>query len=578
MSDIALADRSRHLAYFLQRHLLTALVVAVLVLLVLAPTAGVVYGSFWSQSPIRPGGFFTLRNWPDVLTRASFLDAVTGTFLLSVLVTPLSVGLGAIFALLVGRTDVHARRFVEAGLYLTLMVSPFILATAWVSLASPDAGLLNLLPRYLWGASLFNIYSVAGVVFVMVTFFVPFVYAMVLPAMRNIDVQLDEAAAVCGARGGARLYTVTLPVLRPVIVGSAVLVFVLSLEMFSVPALIGAPAGIRTLSYEMYRYIRISPSSWQGSAVIGCFLLLLTIAVLAAQRYLIGDVRRYRTVSGREREQRRIALGRWRTILSILALSYIAITILLPIVALVIGALSPYAAGLDLSAASFTLDNFRTVLGSSLFFTAVSNSAIVMTLGALLATSLCFATLIAAYSLAPGRLGAALDFTIKAPVALPGVVLGLGLLWLYLPNPLPIYGTLAIVLIGVSTRYLPQIYNALFGSYVQIGAELREAAAVSGAPTNRVILDIDLPLMWRSLISAYLLAAVLMVGEVNATVMVYSNTSITLPTLLWDVLAGSGNITTAYVIAVIQLVLTSVIILLAAWVGATGSLRRARVG
>jgi iron(III) transport system permease protein len=563
------------MTYLVRRHLLTVLVVAALALLVLAPIAGVVYGSFWSQSPIRPGGFFTIRNWPDVLTRTSFVNALAGTLVLSALVTPLSVGLGAMFALLIGRTDAYGRRFIEACLYLTLMVSPFILATAWISLASPDAGLLNYLPQKLWGASLFNIYTVSGVVFVMVTFFAPFVYAMVLPAMRSIDVQLDEAAAVCGARGAARLSTVVLPVLRPVMVGSAVLVLVLSLEMFSVPALIGAPAGIQTLSYEMYRYIRISPSSWQASAVIGCFLLLLTLLVLALQRYVVGDVRRYRTVSGRERAQRPIELGRLRIPLSLLGIAYVTVTIILPIIALFVGAFSRYAAGLEISAETFTIENFSTVLSSSQFFTAMSNSAIVMTFGAALTTLLCLATLISAYSLAPSRVGAALDLVIKAPVALPGVVLGLGLLWLYLSNPLPIYGTLAIVMIGVITRYLPQVYNALLGSYVQIGSELREAAAVSGAQTGNVILDIDLPLMRRAMLSAYLLAAILIVGEVNTTVMVYSNTSLTLPTLLWDVLSGSGNITTAYVIAVIQLVLTSAIIALTAWIGAAGNLRAA---
>jgi iron(III) transport system permease protein len=381
-----------------------------------------------------------------------------------------------VFAFLLARTDMRFGRFVRVALYGNMMVSPFVIAAAWVTLASPRAGLLNYLPLTLGDTNWVDVYTFAGLIFVIVSHLAPFVVAFLQPGFANFDTQREEAASVAGASTWTIVRTVSLPLARPAIMSVAITVFVLGIEMFSIPSVIAANNGINLLAVDIFRDLQFTPSRWQDSAVIGVVLIAIVSVCLMVQRRVVGDARRYVAISGKGNNPTPLALAAMRNPISYLALLYVALTCLLPLAALVFTAFSRYSAGLKLDASILTVDNFSTVLRSPPLTAAVLNSAKVGVSGAVILVVLALLTSVVAHGARPGRRAAAwLDPLARLPIALPGIVLGIGLLWAYFLVPLPIYGTLAILVIAAVTKFLPIVYAAVSAAYIQVGSELREA-------------------------------------------------------------------------------------------------------
>lgn len=534
-------------------------VLVVLAILVVLPLAGVIYGSFRSQTPTRPGGEFTLANWASIWGDDSLRQALFASSKAALGATFVALPVGSLLAFLIARTNLWGRRTLETLIYVDLLVSPFILATAWIALASPNSGLLNLISEYLTGRPLVNLYSYWGMVIVMATYLVPLVYSIVKPAAASIDSAIEEAAQVSGASDLTMLMTVSLPILRPALVGSTVLCFVIGIQMFSIPALIGAPAGIRVLAYEIYRNVQISPSAWEASATIGGVLLILSVALILIGRTVVGRTRRFVT-TGRSRP-RDIELGPARTIASVAAWGYGIVTGVLPFLALAISSFSTYSAGFEWTTELLTTGNFTILASDPQFGLALKNTLILMVSAAVVLIVVTTAVSIAAYWRPSGTIGRVTDVLVRAPIAMPGIVLGAGLLWVYLQVPLPIYGSLGIMILGVSAVFLPHIYQVVSSRYLQIDQSMREAAEVSGAGFGRTTTDIDLPIMRPTLVFAAIFALVLASTEVNAQILIFSPQSQTLPIRLWDLLTGSGGTgPTASALAMVQLMLTALII------------------
>lgn len=529
--------------------------VALLLALVVLPLLTVLAGSFWSQSPIMPGGEFTLENWPEVLGSKSFLKGVRTSLVIGTFVTLGCTVIASFLAFAVARTNVYCKRTVEAAIYVNLATSPFVLATSWIALATPHSGLLNQIP----GLDALNISSVGGIVFVMVTFFVPWFYLMIRPSIATMDSRLEEAAEVHGATPSRMVRDITLRLVRPALLGAVLLIFVMAVDTFSIPALLGAPSGITVLPYQMYAYVYSFPAAWEKSAVIGIVLLVFAIALLLIRDRFVGDVRRYRIVSGKGGNAKTILLSpALRHAFSWLGFGYVAVATVLPALGLVAGAFLKYATGQGLTWDALTLQNFA-VLQNAGFQASLRTTVIVMAVASVFDVALCLAVTILVFHARVPWLSQAAGLLVRMPVGIPGVVLGAGLLWTYVRIPLPIYGTIAILLIALATRYLAQTFNTVSSAYLQISPELREAALVAGARSLRIVWDIDVPLMRRALATSLLFTMILVGGEVNSSVMVSSPNASTLPIFLFQILSGTGNPQFAYVVALAQIALVAVV-------------------
>jgi iron(III) transport system permease protein len=374
-----------------------------------------------------------------------------------------------------------------------------------------------------------------------------------------MDSRLEDAAKIFGAHPITTIRTVTLPLLKPIIASSTVLVLVLGFEMFSIPAILGGPRGITTLAFDMYSYVQTAPASWESAAVIGSVLIVICVTGVIWQRRLIGNVDRYQSSEGPPLAT--LNLGAYRSLGGSLAIGYVFVTTVLPVLGLAVTSFMKYSPGLALKGDIFTFDIWRGVLGSDLFHLAVKNSLLVMCIGGLGGTFIAFIVTVSIYGARP-KFNDLIEYVARLPIAIPGVVLGAGILWAYFKIPWPIYGTIWIILIGVVAKYLPVVFNLIAGRYTQIEESLRDAALVAGASRYRVIRDIDVRLMRGAVLGALMLNIVLIAGEVNVSIMVFTPDSSTLPVYLWQVIAAGTNYQYVYVVALIQAMMTSVLLLI----------------
>ncbi len=527
--------------------LASAAIVAVVALLVLLPTASIFYGSLRSEAD---QASLTLQNWATVYVGPSYLGPFLNTVILSVLVASICVVLGTGMAWIVARTDAPGRRALGLLLYLPVMVSPLITALAWVALAAPAAGFLNAAFHAAFPSvqTIFNIYSLPGVVFVMVLHYAPYAYLAAYVAMRGLDASLEDASYVLGAGPLTTARKMTLPLITPALASGALLTFVFVAENFSVPTMLGTPVGYNTLPSSLYFDLNVAPTHAGLAAAAGTMLLALGLLGTVVQRRLTARGRRYVTIGGKGGRPRFVRLGPLRYLASGLCVLYLVLAIFLPYAALVAGSFMQYVTS-TITPTLFTTSNY-TELVSSQYLSPIENTLLLSVVGGL-AASLFYVVVSYFVVRARARTRVVLDYLTIAPTAIPAMVLAIGLLWAFVSLPLPIYGTLWILALAYITKYLGYGVRQTTSSMMQISAELEEAARVSGAGALRAFRDVVFPIVRPAFLSLWMLLLILFSVEVSSTILLYSPNTETATVLLWNQLAN-GATTTAFAIAVLQ--------------------------
>jgi iron(III) transport system permease protein len=424
----------------------------------------------------------------------------------------IAVPLGTALAFLVVRTDIPFRRTIFALAVLPLLVPGVVSTIGWILVASPRTGLVNAI----LGSGTVDIFSPLGMVVVEAAQSLPLVFLLMAGAFALADATLEEAAAVSGARPLSVLRRVTLPLAAPAAAASALIVSVRTLEAFEVPALLGLPDGIWVLTSRIWRALERLPADY-GEA--GAYALGL-IVVIALGVWLYWRIApRGGAIIGGGRP-RRLALGRWRRPLGAFGLASVIVLVALPLAMVVYTSLQPRFAAPTLDGLTrLGLDAYGTVAGDPASFDALLNSLVLAAASATVATALTlFAAWLAVRSRLRGR--GAIDFVVSLPLAIPGLVLGTALLFLYLRSPLPIYGTLWILLIAYVTQALP--YGMRFGAaaLAQVGAELEEAAQMSGADRWQRARRVLLPLVLPGLVAGWVYLAISAMRDLAASVVI----------------------------------------------------------
>ncbi len=452
--------------------------------------------------------------------------------------TLLAVAIGAALAFLLVRTDISARALLERLVIVPLYVTGLLTAIGWYWLGSPRAGLLNILLRDLLGSAApdINLQSSGGVVFVMAMSSVPLPFLLVAGALRGMDPALEESARVQGASLGGAWRRITLPLILPALCSSALLVFVHNMGLFAIPAVLAMPIGFNVVGTEIYTLLTTYPPRLDRAAAWGLVLFLAT-AVLVWLQALLMRHRSFVTITGKAFRPRVIALGRLRPALAALVWLYLALAVALPVLALVWAASINFLT-VRLSLMHFGLEHFRYILFEyPKTWQAIWNSFV---LGLASATLVCALGLLAAWAMVRqrSRFGLVIDLLAMAPVAIPSLTFALGLLWLYAGlRWLPVYGTATILLLAYVAHFLPYGVRAANGALRQLHPELEEAARVCGAGWRATLRLITLPLTMPTLSAVWILVFVMAMQEVSASILLYSNRSITISVTvytLWD--------------------------------------------
>jgi iron(III) transport system permease protein len=487
---------------------------------------------------------------------------VGNTVLLGVGTTLLAVAVGGALAVALARVNTPGRPTLRQLVTLPLYITPLLTAIAWSWLGSPRSGLINLLARHLLGVdSLVNLQTPAGVIFVAALAYVPLPFVLIGAALRGMDPSLEESARVHGASTLGSLRLVTLPLMLPATIGSGLLVLVQAMGLFSVPAVLGMPAGFYVAGTEIYRLLNNFPPRVSQAAAWGLFLLGVTGGLVWLQGAILRR-RSFATVTGKAFRPRTLELGRTRYLLAAAAWAYVTVAVLLPLGTLLWAALVSFIT-IDVRLMEFDLRHFRYVL--QLYpktYLALANSLI---LGAATATCVCALGLGIAWMVirarGPGVLRGYLDQVSMFPLAIPSMVLALGLLWVYVDlKVVPIYGTIWILLLAYVTHYLPFGVRAGSGALRQLHTELEDAARVTGASWVRMIRWITMPLTRPTLVATWTLLFILSMQEVGSSILLYTSRTIVLSVAVFD-LWEAGNVNALAALAVMQLAITFLVLL-----------------
>lgn len=484
-------------------------VVAFLVYQVIVPLAFLLWGSLKAGRPTDADYLaptLTLQNYVNALGGIEFWQAMGNTVVYAFGSTVLSAVLGVGLAFVVARTDAPFRGVISTLTYVRIIIPGLLTAIAWVFLGSPTIGILNGIYKNLFDATepLINVYTMAGMIIVQGFDTFPLVYLTVAAALKSMDPALEEAAFTAGK---PLLYTfrrITLPMIQPAVVASSILVFIHNLESFEVPLVLGLPVKTFVLSTEIFFKTTYVPTDYGAAGAYGVLLLVIALSGVHLYQRLTRRAYAFVTVSGKAFRPRIIPLGRWRWVVGGLSLFVVFIAVILPTLVLLWASFQRFfqqPSMRALQSASWT--NYELVLNNSTVSAGMKNS---LMLGVGSATILILIVAISSWIVyrtrMPGR--KTLDFLAFVPQAVPSVLFGVSMLWLYLVVPLPVYGTLWIILLAYITRYLPHAMRIISVGMLQFHPELEEAAYACGASWWRMFRRILLPLLRPVLVTAWI--------------------------------------------------------------------------
>ena len=517
---------------------------ALLAYLVLLPLALVVLSSF------RPGGFpldsgFTLNNYVTAYGDPYFLTLLGNTLMFGLGASAFALTMGISLAWLVERSDLPGRELLRGLVLLPMATPPILLAIAWAMLLSPRNGVLNLamINAFGLGGAPLNIYTLPGMVFVQGLALVPTAYLFLSPAFANMDPNLEEAALASGAGTWALIRRVMLPLLWPPILSAAIFLVIVSLVVFDVPGTLGTPARVFVLSSQIYYLIANAPGGiplyGQVSALAMLFLLVLLGLGFAYHR-LTRQAQRYRTITGKGFRPRIFPLGRGRPWALAAIVLYFLLSVVAPLLILLWMSLMPYQTGISWAAFKLlTLENHIDFLQNTRMLTATRNS---LTIAVVAATCVALLALVISWFTVrlrvPGR--QALDVLAFIPIAVPGVMMGVALVYVYitLGAALPIYGTIWIIAIAYITQYLPFGSRAMSGVMMQLHPELEEVGSTSGAGKLRILRRITFPLIWPAFAAIWIWVLAHALRELSSALLLQGRNNSVIPTLLWDYWSG----------------------------------------
>ncbi len=467
------------------------------------------------------GGAF-LRPYYEAFASPVAWSSLWGTAWLTALSVLIGVPLATVIAWITSSSDAPLMRGLSALPTLSLALSPLVGAVGWLVLLAPRVGILNLLLRNLLGLDVdtgpLNAYSIPVVVMLMSFYVVPYVYGPVHAAFVQSDASLIEASRVCGAGSSSAFFTITIPVLRPAILAGALIGGVMAASMFAIPLILSSGTGLRVMPTQIYQYINQEGRPGPATALASLLSLATILATIAYLRAIAGA--RYVTVTGKGARRVRIALGRWRWPASVLVITFVCVSFLVPLASLVYLSLVGFWSG-NVFSQPISLEQYRKLLEFPAAIPALFNSTWLSGAGATLGLIL---GLIVSYRRLrrPNVNNRVLAFVSALPLGVPSIVLGLAFLFAFTGAPFPLYGTAAILVLAYTVHVLPIAMRSSEAGLRQIAPELEEAGRVCGDTQAGVMRRLLVPLMKQPLLAAWGLTFIILFRDVSISVLLYT--------------------------------------------------------
>src|ERR1044071_3851142 len=502
-AEIRLRPFARRLS---ARSLIFVLTVAVVSYLVLVPLIMLFYASIMSTEDKLPfeATAMTLGNYAAVFTSPATLPIFFNTLIFTAGSLAVGLPLAILLAWLVERTSIPGRTWIGSLILVPMTVPSLLSAIAWIQLLDPRTGWINIILRAVFNSSAdtgpFDVYTLSGMCFVQGLRLVPSAYLMIAASFRAMDPSLEEQSAMAGRNGARTTLRITLPIMRPALLAALIYFIIVVIESFDIPGLLGFTARIRVLSTAIYwaTHSEVGLPDYGLASALGAIILGIALLLMWGYHRLTAHQERFATITGKGYRPRQVNLGRWKMPATAFCAAYIFIAVLLPFLMLLWTSVQPfYAPPSADSLARVTFDGYFNIWSDGSVARALRNT-IILALVASVAT-LFLAILVSWFVVRRGRRGDAAGKYLATvsflPQCVPSIVIGLAFIFVYVRFPVPIYGTLWIIALAMTTRYLAYSSRATTAALVQVHGELEEASQMAGAPWLRTLRRVTVPLL-----------------------------------------------------------------------------------
>jgi iron(III) transport system permease protein len=499
--------------------ILLAVSVLILVIVVAVPILLILWTALFVD------GSLNTRDILKVLSQPDTYEALKNSLIIAAGVTFFSTITGVFFAWLVSRTDLPLKETMKVLFLIPFMLPPFIGALAWKMLLSPRAGYINKFLSDLFGmdGSLFNIYSLSGIIAVETMYLFPFVFIQVSGALERMDPTLEESARISGAGLLTITRKITIPLMTPSIAAGALLVALYSLAHFGVPAILGTERGIYNIPTKIYEQIYQSGGSFvaiRTGTILSSILLIAAGLILYIQN-LVLKAGRFQVIAGKSMRPMLLKLRGLKIPLLLFSILYIFVTVILPTATIfLVGSLKTY--GISFTLENMGLANLKYILFQwKMTKDAIWNS-LYLALGAASVTMI-VGTLIS-YSIVKIKVRGRfiLEFLGLLPFSVPGTVIAIGVILMWSGKfGINLYNTAWIIFIAYIARYMAFSLKSNSAALEQVSDSLEEAARACGATHWQSLKDIVIPLIKPGMVAAFFLVFLPALRELTTSILLY---------------------------------------------------------
>jgi iron(III) transport system permease protein len=528
-------------------------VAAVAAVLVLYPVFFLLQAALDVGDPqVRPPTAYGFDNFNGIF---QYPQILLNTLTVSVAATVMALVFGFVMAWILTRTNVPGRHMFEQLMAVPYYLTPLLGALAWSLLGSPESGFINQVWRALGGnGHLIDINTAYGIAWVMALFEGSVAFVMIAAVMKSMDPALEEASQIMGASRLRTMLRITLPLVVPGVLGAAIFVFAEMLGSFAAALVLGTPSRYYVITTAIYQLVQQYPPKIQIAAAMGVSLFAVMFFMLFLYRRIVmaGS---YVTITGKAFRPRVADIGPLRYLLLGVCLLYLFAAVGLPLITLLYASLQKIAVAFP-AAGNWTLENFRVAVTMNAVRSALANSLL---LGFATATIGVVLMGLLAWLIYRSRLPASglIEYIVMFPQAVPRLVFAFGLMWAWVVFPIPIYGTLWLLLIAYLTVFLPLGVRTIAGVMLQIDKSLEECAQMCGASWAFRVRTVTIPLLVPGLVAAWLLLFIASIRELGASILLMGpHSKVITPSIVESWFGTSSELTAA--LALIQTLVVAV--------------------
>jgi iron(III) transport system permease protein len=511
----------------------------------------------------------TLANYVLVFNSPSTLSILLNTALFTAGSLAVGLPLAVLFAWLLERTAIPARSWFSSFILVPMAIPSLLSAMAWIQLLDSRNGLVNVAVRGILGLKAdtgpFDIYSLYGMCFVQGLRLVPSAYLMIAASFRAMDPSLEEQSAMAGRGIAQTTLRVTLPIMRPALLAALIYFIIVVIESFDIPGLLGFTARVRVLSTAIYwaTHSEVGLPDYGLASALGAIILAVALILMWIYHRLTAHQERFATITGKGYRPRQINLHGWKIPAVLLCALYVLLAVILPFLMLLWTSVQPFYSVPSMeSLGRVSFDGYRNIWHDGSIVRAVWNTTILaLVVGVVtIVLSILVSWFVVRGRRESGALASYLATVSFLPQGVPSIVIGLALIFVYIRFPISIYGTLWIIALAMTTRYLAFSSRTTTSALIQVHGELEEASQMAGAPWTRTLLRITMPLLAPAMINVFLWVAVHAMQELSMALMLYNPDTVVVSTVIWS-MWQNGKTADAAILGVMLSLLSALLLL-----------------